>query len=195
VLFDNIFGILKEVILNNEYDNLLFVRIDLYLKNLFLNDIVNFPKDIMFVHIDSNVDVNISFFNICQQIFTIPKKHFGLLLNNVLIGHHPHGFKDVMISAGVPLKDITYLTDTLHVCSTDLGWNPYYIQVGREYNKEYHIGCNSSRAVEHYYDKECNCFIRDLNKTIYKWSSHLNEDSLYDILDSLNESNFKEITN
>jgi|688.fasta_scaffold394137_2 hypothetical protein len=188
-LFNDIFHTIGEVINKKDYDYILFVRIDLYLKKLFLEMIRDYPKNIMFVHIDSNIDVNRKIFNICQQIFSIPKKYFNIIKNKVLYNCYPHRFKDAMISYGVDKDDITYLTPTLHVCSTDFGWNPFYIQVGRSYNKEYHKGCNFSPSVEYYYDNIRHVFIHDLSVTVEKWRNYLETDSLEENLE-LTEKTF-----
>jgi hypothetical protein len=35
------------------------------------------------------------------------------------------------------IPDIEFFINTNHICSTDLGWNPLFVQVGRNYNIEY----------------------------------------------------------
>jgi hypothetical protein len=197
-LFNNIFETVSEKITEDEYDYVLFVRIDLYLKNLFLKRINDYPKKIMFAHIDSVTDLDtygdVNIFNICQQIFSIPKKHFSLITNKVLHNHHPHTFKDIITSSGIDRDEISYLTPTLHVCSTDFGWNPYYIQVGREYSREYHTGCKFSNSVEYYYDNIEHKFVHDLSSTIEMWTDYLNTDSLEENLE-LTEFSFNEVIN
>ena len=191
-LFINIFNTVADVIHN--YEIVILIRIDLYLKKLFFEKFTIITQNIMFAHIDSNIDLNSNDFNICQQIFSVPKKFFGIISNKILNGYHPHLFRNVLISHGINKDDIIYLTPTLHVCSTDFGWNPFYIQVGRSHSTKYDVSCPYSPGVEYYYNSLTHSFVHDVSLTVDYYKNELNIDSLEENL-ILTESSFNEITN
>lgn len=189
--FQNMFkNVLSNEILDNKYDFVLFIRIDLYLKKIFFETLKFIPEKISFAHIDSNINTNSNNFLICQQIFIVPKIYYNILPS---LQQHPHYFKDEMIEKGIPIDNITYMINTLHVCSTDLGWNPFYIQVGRSYNNQYNINCSCCSTIEHYYDTKTHTFIHDTSKTTEKWKDYLNIDTLEQNLAELQENSFEEL--
>ena len=172
-LFNN-----EKEMLNNTYDNvqsiidnydyILFVRIDLYLKKFFIENL-SFDDKIMFAHIDSN---DIRIFNICQQIMLYPKNLFHVIKNK-LIYNATHEIRNNLISNNVSINDIRYFINTLHVCSTDLGWNPLYIQVGRHYKKEYNTHLIFHNTCELYYDNSKHIFVKDIYKTTKYYEKYM----------------------
>jgi hypothetical protein len=182
------------------YDLILFLRIDLYLKKYFIETYTPNPEKVLFAHIDSNCDLDEynkdkkRGFNIAQIILSIPKSFFWLLTNKCFDqSPHPHHFRNHLVSFHVSPKDIDFIVRSPFLCSTCSGWNPLYIQVGRNYSNCYRKDCNSSsRAVEYAYDYENDIFIEDRSQTIDKWSDMLETDSLEENLVNLKESTFLE---
>ncbi len=182
------------------YDLILFIRVDLYLKQYFLETYVPNSEKVIFAHIDSNCDLDqynedkTKGFRIAQIILSIPKSLFWLLTNKCLDEScHPHEFRNHIVKFHIPPKDIDFLVRSPFLCSTCSGWNPLYIQVGRVYNKCYSKDCNaSSRGVEYRYDYENDIFIEDRSQTIDKWRECLEKDSLEENLANLKESTFLE---
>jgi hypothetical protein len=185
-LFDGIFQSLKPHL--PHYDGLMWIRLDFYLKKYFIEHLNPKLDKIQISHIDCNLAPMyfVESFQICHNIVYLPKQFFYVIQNDILNrAEHPHRFKDIMILNGISLYDIHYMIDTLHVCSTDMGWNPLYIQVGRAYSREYHTGIHRGESVNYYYDEEKHQFMYDPSKTVEKWKPYLNEDNLEDNLEAL----------
>lgn len=62
------------------------------------------------------------------------------------------------------------MLNTLHICSTDLGWKPLYIQVGRNYSFNYSDCDNDLYA--HVYDNNKK-LILDYEKSITFWNEYI----------------------
>ena len=164
--YDNVQSII------DNYDYILFIRIDIYLKKFFIENL-SFDDKIMFAHIDSNINVESNnIFNICQQIMLYPKNLFHVIKNK-LIYDETHGIRNKLVNNNVSINDIRYFINTLHVCSTDLGWNPLYIQVGRIYKKEYNTQLYCQNTCDHYYDDVNHIFVKDVYKTTKYYEKYM----------------------
>jgi hypothetical protein len=172
----------EDEILNNTYDNIqtiidnydyiLFIRIDLYLKKFFIENLT-FDDKIMFAFIDSNNDLNdYNTFSICHMIILYPKKLFHVIKNKIIY-NATHNIRNNLINNNVSINDIRYFINTLHICTTDLGWNPLYIVVGRIYNKEYNTQIDRHDTCDHYYDNINHIFVKDINKTIKYYEKYM----------------------
>jgi len=199
-LYENIFH--NVIPKQNDYDFVLFVRIDFYLKQLFFETLKFTEDKITFPFIDSSIDLNYAnntnHFFICHPIFIMPKKYFYTFYDNTFYDNissiiYPHDFRNGLIDSGVPKDDILFMTNTLHVCCTSLGWNPYYIVVGRSYNNLYNTNCHCCSTVEHYYDTESHKFVYDLSKTTERWKDYLDTDTLEQNMAELKENSFDEL--
>jgi len=164
-----------------EYDFVLYFRIDLYLKKYFIDNII-FENDIIkFAHIDSNfcgIDYetrNVTKMKgICQQIMLFPKKYFHVIINKIIY-NATHGIYDNLIHNNIDINDIRFFVNSLHICSTDIDWNPLYVQVGRKY-------CSSNEDVNNIfidnsfiYDNSENIIKPDQNIQIY-WKNYINNE-------------------
>jgi hypothetical protein len=181
---NNMYDIVCNVM--NNYELLIFIRIDLYLKSYFINEAfyINNNK-IMFAHIDSNLASVPSHYGICQQIMTFPKKLY-FTISNKIIYDSTHGIWVKLNNFGV--KDIGLFINTLHICSTDLGWNPLYIQIGRNINTTYELGGVCQSSIDHYYDDKSRVLIKDATRTIERWKNYIVDDkNFYFDLNSITE--------
>ena len=181
----------------NDYDFVLIIRIDFYVKQLFFETLKFAEDKITFPFIDSNININYSNetnqFSVCHPIILVPKKYFCAFLDHNFYIHHPHELRIELINSGVPKDDIIFMTNTLHVCSTDLGWNPFFIMVGRGYNNLYNTSCSCCSTIEHYYDTESHKFVYDLSKTTERWKDYLDTDTLEQNMAELKENSFDEL--
>jgi hypothetical protein len=177
-MLNNTYTVVNKIISNNNFNFILFVRIDLYLKKYFRNTLSFDDRFIKFAHIDSQIDINcFNKYSICQQIMLYPKKYFNTIINKIVY-NATHGIRDKLIQSGVSISDIKYFINTLHVCSTDLGWNPLYIQVGRNNCVKYEKNITETQNIDYYYDDNACIFIKDCNKTIFFWKSQIEKDIL-----------------
>jgi hypothetical protein len=101
-----------------------------------------------------------------------PKNLFHVIKNKIIY-NATHDIRNNLINNNVSINDIRYFINTLHVCSTDLGWNPLYIQVGRIYNKEYNTQLPCQNSCDHYYDNINHIFVKDINKTIKYYEKYM----------------------
>lgn len=147
--------------ISDNYEHIIMVRIDLYLKEYFLN-IFSLTDRIYFTHIDSNLAEKNGNFNVCYDIMVFPKKFYSVF-ENKLVYNHTHSIKD-SIKEHVGLENIDYFVYSLHICSTDLGWNPIYIQVDRKINNSYEVTGKGQKMINYFYDREKDIFIKDNRK-------------------------------
>jgi hypothetical protein len=176
-LLNNTYDTVNNILTTNEFKFIVFVRIDLYLKPYCIETISFDPDYIQFAHIDSNIKLQTNppaSIGICQQIMLYPHKFFSVIRDKIIY-NATHKIRDQLIKY-IPNTSIRYFVNTLHVCSTDLGWNPLYIQVGRHNKIEYHSGCAYSSFIDHYYDIEKNLFIKDSSATTDYWETQLEKD-------------------
>lgn len=175
-MLNSTYTVVNEIISNNNFKFILFVRVDLYLKNYFIKNMAFDNRYIKFAHIDSNIDINsINNYGICQQIMLYPKKYFNTITDKIIY-NATHGIRDKLIESGISVNDIKYFINTLHCCSTDLSWNPLYIQVGRDNCVEYEKNRSETKTIDYYYDDVANIFIKDYDKTILFWKSQIEKD-------------------
>jgi len=137
-----------------DYEFILFVRIDFYLRDFFTDYFNICENKIKYAHVDSNCTKRCdaflcsqthhddypknSFPEICHNIVYIPKKHFDLLINNVAWSYHNSANNVCKI---IDRDDVGLFIDTYHYCSTDNEWNPLYCMVDRSESKYfYNIG-------------------------------------------------------
>jgi hypothetical protein len=118
-----------------DYDFILFIRPDFYLKEYF-SKVFNPDSDkVLYAHIDSGYpceDGSIPY--VCHSITYVPKRFFTLLLNKKVWNWHTSAIELINF---VTAEDIDFFTNTLHLCCSSLDWNPIYSMVGRYENTEY----------------------------------------------------------
>jgi hypothetical protein len=143
----------KAVDIIDDYEYVLFARVDLFFKKYFIDNFYFNDEKILFAHMD--VSSNAKKFIVCDQIMLFPKKLF-YTIKEEKIGSYSHDTVDNLLKHDKSLiNKIDYFIHTLHICSTDLGWNPLYTQVGRKTNNSYDINT--------YYDIEKREFKKDSN--------------------------------
>lgn len=130
-------NIIKNKINYNEYEFILFLRPDLFLKNYF-STIFNCDSDkITFAHVNEIEDPLGKSWNQTQrgnpavnhQIFFVPKKFFTELLDHKLwFNHYSY---DLILQHNIKSTNIDFFIYTYHSSSTDVTWNPIFHQVGR----------------------------------------------------------------
>jgi len=196
LLHNNTYDNINEIIDNYEF--ILMIRIDFYIKKYFFNILEFDCHKIKFAHIDTNqvyIDINNIEFNkddiksksylVCHNIILYPKKFF-FTIKNKYVYNQTHHIRDSLIHNGIDINDIDYFVYTLHVSNTALGWNPLYIQVGRYYNNTINKNNLSCSFVEYNYCKLNDIFKHDIIKTITNYEQYLNTDTLEEQLLSLN---------
>jgi hypothetical protein len=165
----------------NDYDYVLVLRIDFYLKKYFIENFFLDSEKIIFGHIDiTGNDVNSSKFDVSNGLVSLPKKLF-YIIEDKIIHKSNHNSRNRLIEYDNNLIDnIDYYVKTPHICSTDLGWNPIYFQVGRFGSRRYdHKLYTSYKSnIELYYDVEEKKFKKDINQTVKFWNPYINEEIL-----------------
>jgi hypothetical protein len=133
----------KVVDIIDDYEYVLFVRLDLRLKQYFIDNFYFDCEKIIFAHIDLNLGVSSvcknqpNMWPTCEQIMLFAKKFFYTIKEKI-IDTGPHEVRNVLIQHDKNLiNHIDYFVHTLHLSSTDLQWNPLYFQVGRNKNGSY----------------------------------------------------------
>jgi hypothetical protein len=197
--FYKIFNKITRILNNNSYDYIIITRFDLYLKDALINQFVFNSNKIVFPFIDSHLYIDNSyrgligelklkhngsqldynFFSQTPVLLVFPQKYFYLIQQNRITElRDAHDLFNKFIDNNVPLDDIGYMINTLHVSSSDLGWNPLWIQVGRYDNTEYNNTLNCQATVEYYYCDKTHSFIHDPEKTTEYYKPFLNTDTL-----------------
>lgn len=169
----------------NNFNYIILIRIDYYLKKYCIDNFILDQYKILFTHIDSNFDINNNYIPINHGLIVIPNKFYNKIYDNTLYNLHHHS-REKLLNNGLSINDIGFMTNTLHVCNTNLGWNPFYIQVGREYSNKYSNDEDCQSTIEYYYDINENKMVHDINKTVLYWKSYLNIDTLEENLEKLN---------
>jgi hypothetical protein len=169
-----------ELIANNCYSHVLYIRIDIYLKKYFTKNIT-FDEKIKFAFIDSCMLIeksnNEKIKNICQQIVIYPKSFFYVIQRKIIY-NATHEICNHLIQNNVSENDIVFLVNTLHICSTDMGWNPLFVQVGRNYNALYNNKLLHQYTIEYIFDNESKLLLLDKDKTVNYWNHYiLNEEA------------------
>jgi len=118
-----------------KYDFILFVRMDLYIKEYFLERFTQIDNKIRYGHLDYNGG------GICHNIIYVPKCFFNLINVPLHINfRNPHHGKNCVTKI-IDSSNIDYFINSYHSLSTDLNWNPLYSQVGRgESHKRENVG-------------------------------------------------------
>jgi hypothetical protein len=172
-LLNNTYDKIKNIININDYEYIFISRIDMFLKNYMID---NFNKyllkyKIVFPHIDSNFNINKpNTYGVFHTHMIIPKNYFDIINNNTIY-NMAHGVIHPLINK-YGFNCVDYMVYTLHVCCTDLGWNPLYICVGKNYNTNYSKTDSCCSTIDHYYDIENHIFVKDIDKTINYWNSN-----------------------
>jgi hypothetical protein len=169
----------------NNYDYIITIRMDCYLKHYFIDNLILDSSKILFTHIDGNMDVNNNYIPIECSILIIPNKFYYKIYDNTIY-NICHDIFDKLLKNGLSMNDIGIMTNTTHVCCTSLGWNPFYILVGRDYSTTYSNKGQCQAAVEYYFNIKDHKLIHDINKTVLYWKPYLNIDTLEENLEKLN---------
>lgn len=117
------------------YTGILFVRIDLFLREYFLSVFDSGEDSVIYGHLDShevsgtNPDGNAlgPYPGVCHNIVYVPNVHIPLLLEGVVWKRHE--------SANILYKrtnKIKFFLNTYHSCNTGKEWNPICAMAGRD---------------------------------------------------------------
>ena len=171
-LLNNTYDNIKNLINKYEYKFIFICRIDMYLKDLMINNFKEYlsRNKIIFPHIDSNLNSARYYHGVYHPTIIIPNIYFDIINLNIIYNHRHDIIKPIIDRYSIDIID--YMIYTLHICSTDLGWNPLYIQVGRDYNTCYTKCDPFHSTIEYYYDIKNNIFVKDINKSINYWNSN-----------------------
>jgi hypothetical protein len=187
---NQLYDYIENTILPNDYDFVLMLRIDFYLKHYFFECFKLDSNKIQFAHFDPHSDLNEKNIGICHMLIVWPKKFYFCFLKKLFLNRYCHDIRFTLINAGIDIKSFGTIINTLHICSTDLGWNPLYIQVGRNYNDSYSTDFSQTKNITYYYNSEEEKFIFDPTKTIDFYESIRKTDSLNENLNSLPFNSF-----
>ena len=170
--------------LNNthEYDYIFYVRIDLFLKKYLIENVSFNSEKICFSHMDSNQTLNVDDIKVFHGMFIIPKKFFSVIYNRIIY-NSTHQMYINLLKNNISRDNVEFMVNTGHVCSSDLGWNPLYIQVGRFYRIEYNIHLPYQNTCSYYYDNQKKNFVFDNDKTINYWNNYIR-------INELDENNY-----
>jgi hypothetical protein len=140
----------------DEYDSILFVRPDLFIKEYF-GDIFTAPEDqIKFAHVNEIIssedtcggdkantlgdlkcpvpsDADLSLPAVCHQIFYVPKQFYNLLLEEKLWKKHLSFYESYK---HLEKNQISFFIDSFHSSCTGITWNPIYCQVNRDWHRQ-----------------------------------------------------------
>ena len=128
---------IKDVINKNEYEFMLFIRPDLYLKKYFFKVFNPKSEKITFAHVNEIEDplgkswhkTQNGFPAVNHQIFYVPNIFYNELVDFKL--WHNHYSYELIVRNGIPKNNIDFFIHTYHSSSTDVTWNPIFHQVGR----------------------------------------------------------------
>jgi hypothetical protein len=128
------------------YSHIIFIRIDVFLKDYFIRTFELNVENVIFAHVDTNTRYE-NYKGVCHFLCIFPKKYFEYIKYR-----HPHtAASDLVIHIGY--HNIGLIINTLHLISTDLEWNPLYIQVGRHNSLDFYakdkIYNTVSREIEY----------------------------------------------
>jgi hypothetical protein len=171
-MYDNVNNLLETI----NYDYVILLRIDLYIKSMFIKNITLEPDKIQFPHIDSNMDFNMEHFfltkeiAICHFIMICPKKFYDIIKKKIIY-NTTHSIYNKILNSGISIDNVKFMLNTLHICSTDSGWNPLYIQVGREYKLLY----NEIEGSTYIYENHN--FVLDYEKSIGFCNEYMNKET------------------
>jgi hypothetical protein len=116
------------------YSSILILRVDLFLRDFF-STVYN-PSDdrILYTHLDANEASGGGGLHpgVCHHIVHVPPAFYPLLLEEKVWRHH----RSLSIAAQYTSKLGLY-SNTYHLCNSAMGWNPFYVIVGRDESKAY----------------------------------------------------------
>lgn len=117
------------------YTAVLFIRIDLFVREYFLS-VFNINEDwIMYTHLDSNKitgkghngNVKGPYPGVCHNIVFVPKEHFPLIVDGIVWKRHESANLAVTRT-----HKIKFFINTFCSCNTASEWNPIYAMAGRD---------------------------------------------------------------
>ena len=123
------------------YDTVLIIRIDLFLKDKFINDYSPDVPTIQFVCVlwIANSKSSKGNPNVNDVIFHFPKKYFpvlDILYDSIKYGPRHH---DILDNTNLKYnKDYTFLTQSFHDSDSQKDFNPYYKMIGRPESTIWH---------------------------------------------------------
>jgi len=139
-LHENLLSHIRNKIQFDEYEFILFIRPDLYLKKYFFEIFEITYDKIKFAHINEITDhlgkswhESLGHPSVNHQIFYVPNPFYKKLFDNCIWNNHNSYYST--INSGLNNKQIGFFLDTYHSSSTSNTWNPIFHQVGREETK------------------------------------------------------------
>jgi len=141
-LFHKSIHIIEDI---NQYDFVLMIRIDLFLKEYFVNIFDPRINKILFPSItwykDHKVHITNDYPRVNDTIFFVPKKYFNFIKyisynNNCSDGHN--NWKYLVENGKLSYDDIDTMINTYHDSDSEKDYNPLYYIVNREENKIFH---------------------------------------------------------
>lgn len=159
---------------NDDYEYVLFVKADVYVKKHFLDVFKMDIEKIIFTHVDlvtasdvKRIDGTLSeeFPLVCHHIYLVPKQYFTLLTSKEVLVYHPNAYQHysgIYLCKKLGREHIDLFIYTSHYCSSDIEWNPIYSHVGRHEVLEY----EKSRGL--YYNNENNTYYHIENDDTYR---------------------------
>lgn len=130
----------------NDYDLITYIRIDLFLKDHFINIFDPFIDKILFptiCWIDRGGHKTGGHPRINDMMLFIPKKYFKYI-NHIIIDHDC--WKHVMYHTNLTYNDLDTLIKTYHDSNSNWDWNPLYYIVNR-------IETNNNFSEGHVFNK------------------------------------------
>lgn len=139
----------KNIIIEKNYDNVLFIRFDFYIKKYFY-ECLCFDDKIRFAFPDLNSSFNKNFedfkeinklnyennedFNVCHCICQYPKKFYFLLFDYEILGDFHSVYMTLMKNNTINISknDIDFFIKTFHTSTSNLSWNPIFSNNGRK---------------------------------------------------------------
>jgi hypothetical protein len=153
----NTIELLKNINLDN-YIDVLFIRMDLYLKPYFIDNFNISTDKIYYAHVDTNHQMNnITYPSINHAITLVPQKYFDLILKKIVWNYH-YSLNNTLENIGK--ENILFFINSTHYCDTFYDWNPLYTHVGRKETSDY-------LSKGKYYDFKENKFIEKENDNTY----------------------------
>ncbi len=155
---------LKDISIN-DYQFVLFFRIDFYLRDTFFDFFKIVDDKIMFAFVDSNTNkqcnpkkcsevhheqyIGDTFPMVSHQILTVPNKFYDLLLDYKIWNYHNSA--DILCKY-TSKSNIDLFVYTYHYCSSDGEWNPFYAMVDRHesldfFNKNYRFDIKTGSKI------------------------------------------------
>jgi hypothetical protein len=121
---------------NKEYEFIMFIRIDYYLKKYLLQAYVPYEDKIQFAFLDMNVlelDKNKDAAHlVCFCIVHIPLKFYPILFSSSsFLYHHHMAMRWLLEHKVVKKENIGFIINTFHYLCSSIGWNPIYTNAGR----------------------------------------------------------------